>query len=252
MAVSVVLLAAGYGTRLYPLTKNRSKALLPLGPGVILDGVIRSLGDIPALGRCVLVTNSQFAEAFRAWQRERSTACEILDDGTASPETRLGAIRDLEVARQRVPPGDDLLVVGTDNVFEWSLGEFVSAARRHRPCASNALWQAPSKASATQFSVVIRDAAERITAFAEKSAQPPSADVSLAVYYFPAQMHARIRQFLENQGNPDAPGYFLQWLSGQEPVYGIMMPGTWYDIGSLQAYEDVQRDWAKVSGDRRR
>jgi glucose-1-phosphate thymidylyltransferase len=184
MAVSVILLAAGYGTRLYPLTRNKAKAMLPLGPGVILDGVTRSLADVPQLGATVLVTNSVFAADFRRWQAERGNAVEIVDDGTNSPETRLGAIRDLDLARQRVPAGDDLLVVGTDNLFEWSLGDFVRAAQRHRPHASNGLWRAPSKDSATQFGVVIRDPDERITTFAEKSAQPPSADVSLAVYYF--------------------------------------------------------------------
>ena len=252
MPVSVVLLAAGYGTRLYPLTKNKAKAMLPLGQGIILDGVVRTLAEIPDLGRQVLVTNSQFAADFRRWQRERGAPVEIVDDGTTSPETRLGAIRDLDLARAQLPAGDDLLVIGTDNLFEWSLGDFTAAARRHRPHASNGLWRAPSKDAATQFGVVIRDAGDRITAFAEKSPAPPSADVSLAVYYFPSAMHGRIGQFLAGGGNADAPGYFVKWLAEQEPVYGIMMPGAWYDIGSLEAYQDVQRDWSKVSGERRR
>jgi glucose-1-phosphate thymidylyltransferase len=221
--------------------------MLPLGSGVILDGVIRSLKDVPGLGRTVLVTNSPFAEDFRRWQRASGAAIEIVDDGTTSPETRLGAIRDLDLARKRLPAGDDLLVIGTDNLFEWSLGDFVRAAQRHRPHASNALWRAPSRESATQFGVVLRDPDERITTFAEKSPQPPSADVSLAVYHFPAAMHGRLQQFLAGGGNADAPGYFLQWLARQEPVYGIMMPGAWYDIGSLEAYQDVQRDWSKVA-----
>lgn len=247
MGVSVILLAAGYGTRLYPLTKHKAKAMLPLAGGVILDGVTRTLKDVPGLNTTVLVTNSVFAADFRRWQAERGNAVAIVDDGTATAETRLGAIRDLDLARKSVPAGDDLLVIGTDNLFEWSLGQFVRAAQAHRPHASNALWRAPSKESATQFGVVIRDRDERITTFAEKSASPPSADVSLAVYYFPAAMHARFGQFLAGGGNADAPGYFMKWLAGQEPVYGIMMPGAWYDIGSLKAYEEVQQDWTKVA-----
>ena len=243
MAVTAVLLAAGYATRLYPLTKDRPKALLPLAGGTILDAVVRSLEDVPHLRKRLLVTNSRFAGHFREWQRARKAAVEILDDGTQTVETRLGAIRDLALARASTDAADDLLVVGTDNLFHWSLGEFAAAAQRHRPHPSLALWTAPSKDSATQFGVVIRDAETRVTAFVEKSPQPPSAEVALCVYYFPGEMCGRIQEFLASGGNADAPGYFLKWLSEHGRVYGLMMPGPWYDIGSLESYEAVKREW---------
>ena len=243
MAVTAVLLAAGYATRLYPLTKDMPKALLPLGGRTILDEVIRSLDDVPDLRKRILVTNSRFAGQFREWQRARRAPVEVLDDGTQTAETRLGAIRDLALARASTDPADDLLVVGTDNLFHWSLGTFVAEAGRHRPHPSLALWTAASKESATQFGVVIRDATSRVTAFVEKSPQPPSAEVALCVYYFPAEMGGRIQEFLASGGNADAPGYFLKWLSEHGRVYGIMMPGPWYDIGSLESYEAVKREW---------
>lgn len=243
MAVTAVLLAAGYATRLYPLTKDRPKALLPLGRGAILDEVVRAVRQAPQVGRIVLVTNRRFAEAFRQWQRAAGAAVEIVDDGTETAETRLGAIRDLELVRHRLDDADDLLVVGTDNLFRWSVASFIEQAQRRRPDPSIALWQAPSPEAATQFGVVRRDATSRITAFVEKSPQPPSTEVALCVYYFPAPMGGAIRRFLDTGGNADAPGYFIQWLVGQGRVFGILMPGAWYDIGSLDAYQTVQQEW---------
>jgi glucose-1-phosphate thymidylyltransferase len=243
MPITVILLAAGYATRLYPLTKDRPKALLPFGSGVILDEVMRTVATVPDRRRSVLVTNHCFAEQFRSWQRERSALVTILDDGTQTPETRLGAIRNIELARTQADPSDDLLVIGTDNLFRWRLGDFVREAQRYRPAATVALWRAPSTDAATQFGVVVRDATSRLTAFVEKSPQPPSREVALCVYYFPAAMHTSITRFLNEGGNPDAPGYFIAWLVGQVPVYGVLESGAWYDIGSLASYETAQREW---------
>lgn len=250
--VTAILLAAGYATRLYPLTKDRSKALLPLGSGTILDGVIRTLPRVPGLRNTILVTNHRFAEPFREWQRARAAEVTVVDDGTDSAETRLGAIRDLALARRETDPADDLLVVGTDNLFQWSLADFVAAAAHHHPKPSIALWRAPSAAAAKEFGVVTRDAAARITAFVEKSPTPPSVEVALCVYFFPGPMCGEIQRFLESGGNPDAPGYFIQWLARQGEVYGIMMPGAWYDIGSLDSYQTVLTEWPSMSGERTR
>ena len=243
MAVTVVLLAAGYATRLYPLTLDKPKPLLPLGRGVILDEVVKSLKQIPGLSRTLLVTNHRFADQFRRWQQASGLDIRVLDDGTGTPENRLGAIRDLELAKNEAAPGDDLLVVGTDNLFHWPLADFVSKARANNPSPSVALWQAPSSSAATQFGVVIRDAGGRIVRFVEKSQAPPSTEVSLCLYYFPSAMHGKIREFIESGENTDAPGYFIAWLSRKGAVYGIMMPGQWHDIGTKAEYETVVKHW---------
>jgi glucose-1-phosphate thymidylyltransferase len=248
MGITAVLLAAGYATRLFPLTQDRPKALLPLNSGTMLDAVCRSLDTVPGVARCVLVTNHRFAEQFRAWQRAHRADLAVIDDGTETVETRLGAIRDLALAAQSAGPADDLLVVGTDNLFRWPLAQFVAQAQRVHPAPSVALWNAPSRASATQFGVVIRDRDGRITAFAEKSPQPPSTEVALCVYYFPAPMRGQIEVFLGEAGNADAPGYFVKWLAQRRAVYGIMMPGPWYDIGTLEAYQQVLQEWQQEGG----
>ena len=244
MAITAVLLAAGYATRLYPLTKDQPKALLPLGQGAILDVVIDRLRDVAEIRRRILVTNHRFAGQFQQWQQRARADVRILDDGTATPESRLGAIRDVELARQASGGGEDLLVVGTDNLFRWSLQAFVVQAQRARPHPSIALWQAPSADTATQFGVVMREASGRLTRFVEKSPQPPSRDVSLCVYYFPAAMGPLFKRFFDEGGNPDAPGHFIEWLVRTGTVYGILMPGEWHDIGTPEEYESVKHTWS--------
>lgn len=188
MPITAILLAAGYATRLYPLTKDRPKTLLPFGRGTILDEITASVAGVPDVHRRVLVTNRRFAGQFQQWQRACGAEVRILDDGTDTPETRLGAIRDLELARAQAGPTDDLLVLGTDNLFRWSLATFVRQAQRHSPAPALALWQAPSAAAATQFGVVVRDGTEQVTDFVEKSPTPPSREVALFIYYFPSAM----------------------------------------------------------------
>ncbi|MBI3321545.1 MAG: nucleotidyltransferase family protein [Candidatus Omnitrophica bacterium] len=241
--MTVVLLAAGYATRLYPLTTDRPKALLPLGDRTILDKVVAAVTSVAGVRRRLLVTNHRFADQFADWQRASGAEVQILDDGTETVETRLGAIKDLELARRATHPEDDLLVIGTDNLFRWPLADFVSQATRFHPHPSIALWQAPSREAATQFGVVIRDQTQRITAFVEKSPHPPSAEVALCVYYFPAPMCEAIQRFLQEGTNADAPGYFIEWLVRHGTVYGIMMPGAWYDIGTREAYQAVAKAW---------
>jgi glucose-1-phosphate thymidylyltransferase len=246
MAVTAVLLAAGYATRLYPLTKDRPKALLPLGDQVILDEVVAAVRRVPDVRDCILVTNHRFAEQFQQWQLARQAPVTIIDDGTTTAENRLGAIRDLELARRSTGRQDDLLVLGTDNLFRWSLADFVAAARRHQPAPTVALWEAPSKDAATQFGVAVRDASSRITGFVEKSPQPPSREVALCVYHFPAAMCGKMQQFLDEGGNADAPGYFIEWLVRGGEVYGVLMRGAWYDIGTLETYHTVVKEWQRT------
>ncbi len=241
--ISVIYLAAGYATRLYPLTKDCPKALLPLSRGMILDEIVAAVGRLPGAHRQILVTNHRFAGQFQQWQQAAKAPVEVLDDGTETVETRLGAIRDLELARIHSGAAGDLLVLGTDNLFDWPLADFVRQAQARGSSATIGLWEAPSLEAVKQFGVAVLDAEGRITRFVEKSPTPPSALVALCLYYFPGAMGGRIAQFIRDGGNPDAPGYFLEWLVKQEPVYGARMRGEWHDIGTLETYQAVATGW---------
>ena len=242
MPITVILLSAGYATRLYPLTKDKPKALLPLADGVILDEIVAELD--PEITKRILVTNHRFAHLFRQWRADGHHQIEIVDNGTETVETRLGAIRDLELARVQGRAEGDLLVIGTDNLFTWPLEDFIAQAQRHRPAPSVALWEAPSRQDAVQFGVVTLDSALRLSAFVEKSPDPPSALVATCVYYFPEAMCGKITEFLEAKENADAPGFFIKWLAERTAVHGVVMGPGWYDIGTLQAYEQVRAEWS--------
>ena len=241
MPLTTILLAAGYATRLYPLTEHRPKALLPLGEGVLLDHIVSQLGG--DVTKRILVTNHRFVEQFRQWQRRHGSDVILVDDGTDAPDTRLGAIRDLELARAQGGAEGDLLVIGTDNLFTWSLASFITMARRHAPHPSIALWEASSTVDVTPFGVVLMDANNRLTSLVEKSPTPPSRIVSTCVYYFPEAMCGGIRTFIDEGVHTDAPGHFIKWLVERGPVYGVRLPGSWYDIGTLDAYQQLLREW---------
>ncbi len=241
--VSVVLLAAGYGTRLYPLTKERSKALLPLGDGVVLDPILETVAGVPRLSKIILVTNHRFAAQFRDWRPRRPIAFDVLDDGTSTPETRLGAIRDLALAMERIPAGEDVVVLGTDNLFSWPLAAFAEFAASKRPASTIAVGEVESWEVARQSGVVELAPDGRVLRLVEKSPQPPSRIIAFCVYYFPTSMRPRIGQFIAGGGNPDAPGYLIEWLVRQDAVYAYLTRGDWFDIGSQEAYQHAQVRW---------
>lgn len=253
-ATSVVLLAAGYGTRLYPLTKNTPKALLPVDERVVLDLILDSIRQIPQRSKIVLISNRRFVDRFRAWQKKQDLAIEVLDDGTESAQTRLGAIRDLQLGLDRLPSTDDTLVLGSDNLFTWSLADFVQFGRAKRPAASVAVRQVVSREEAKKLGVATIDASGRMIRLTEKPAEPESLTIALCVYYFPAAVRQRIEEFIRSGGNVDAPGFFIEWLVKQEPVYGFPTTGEWFDIGSQESYDHVLRQWshdATTSGAKR-
>ena len=244
-AFGTVLLGAGYGTRLYPLTADRPKALLPLGDGVILDAVLQVVTRLSGgTHRVVLVTNHKFLPQFEAWQRRQHVSVELVDDGTTTPATRLGAIRDLRVGLERLAPTDDALVLGTDNLFTWSLAEFIEFARAHRPAATVAVRQVTPRHEARRYGVVELNRRARLTRWVEKPARPSSSTVALCVYYVPAAIRHRLDEFVQAGDNVDAPGYFFQWLVTREPVYGCMTTGEWFDIGSHETYQEAIRRWS--------
>ena len=244
--ISAILLAAGYGTRLYPLTKNRPKALLPLGRGVVLDRILSGVQSVPGLSRVILVTNHRFVRQFAAWSQQRRAPLEVVDDGTATPETRLGAIRDLLLGLTRVEQHDDALVLGTDNLFTWSLVDFVAFAKTKRPAVTIALRTVRSRQEASRCAVVELNGDGRLVHCVEKPAQPASLTVSLCVYYIPASSRGRLEEFVKRGGNADAPGYFVEWLVKQEAVYGFMTEGMWFDIGSQETYRRAVQQWRRL------
>ncbi len=228
-----MVLAAGYATRLRPLTDTVAKPLLPLAGRPMLDylaGKIDEVGEVEALH---VVTNSRFAPDFEAWADARSgrLPVRVHDDGTSSNTDRLGAIGDLRFVVDRAGlDGEDLLVVAGDNLFDFSLEDYVGFWRS-RGGSAIGVHDVGDLLLARQYGVVELDADERVISLVEKPEEPASTLASIAAYLFTAEHAALVRDYLDEGNAPDQPGRFVVWLYPRAPVYGYRFEGDWLDIG---------------------
>ncbi|MBI4355631.1 MAG: NTP transferase domain-containing protein [Candidatus Omnitrophica bacterium] len=233
----VVILAAGYGTRLYPLTKHRPKALLLLGRRRLLDLLLDRCLALPGVERVWVVSNHRYIAQFRRWRAAHPQRARIrlIDDGSTSNENRRGAVRDLQLALRRGNIQGSVLVVAGDNYFSSSLEGFLRAARR-RDRTMIGLHVVASRRLAARYGTVRLDGAGRISRFDEKSPHPATRTAAMGLYALPRRVLPRIDDYLRRGAQADAPGYFVQWLSSRMPVYGYRLGGDWFDIGDLASY----------------
>ena len=238
-----IFLAAGYATRLYPLTENFPKPLLEVGGDSILGRLVRDLAD--CVPRFVVVTNHRFAGHFEAWARREEERLgpgriRVLDDGTSTNETRLGAVRDILFARDRIPAGEDLLVAAGDNVLDFSLADFAAYAAG---CGTSCVMCHEERRLEVlrKTAVITTDAEGRITSYEEKPREPKGHLAVPPFYYYRAADAARIEEALAGGCSADAPGSFAAWLAGRTELRAWRMPGRRYDIGDLPSYEEAKR-----------
>lgn len=238
--MEALILGAGYATRLYPLTKNRPKPLLPVGDVPILERICRQLEALPGLKAIHVVTNHTFAGAYDAWLSDFSRrwksppAITIHDDGSTTPETRLGAIGDLQFVIDRAKIQDNLLVIAGDNLIDDGLENFVSYARVKGAAVGLKDFQDPQKVRL--YGVVEVNDEGRVIGFEEKPAAPRSTLVGVGLYHFPRETLPLVAKYLAQGNSKDAPGYYLQWLHKETALYGYVLSGEWYDIGDLDSY----------------
>ena len=238
--MQALILGAGYATRLYPLTKERPKPLLPVGGIPILQRICAQLGDAGAFDAIHVVTNHRFAAHYQQWLRDYlsrespAAPIRIHDDGTTTPENRLGAIGDLQFVIEQGPIDDDLVVIAGDNLIVGSLAPFLQQARARG--TSVGLKDLRSKQLVSLYGVVEAGPDGKILGFEEKPAQPRSTLVAVGLYYFPRTTLPLVRRYLGLGHSKDQPGYYLQWLHRQTPVFGHVLEGDWFDIGDLDSY----------------
>lgn len=236
--MKAVLLGAGYATRLYPLTKERPKPLLPVAGTPMIEHVLACLAPIRDLTHTYIVSNHQFVERYRDWlagYRGRKKI-DLLDDGTSSDEDRLGAVGDIQFAVEHAKIDDDLLVVAGDNLICFDLRDLV--ARFKKQGAMVALKDMGTR-DIRRYSVVQLDAEGRIVEFEEKPANPKSSLIAMCLYVLPKAVVPRIREYLDAGHNSDAPGYFIEWLHRKTTCYGYLVQGPWFDIGDIDSYNEA-------------
>lgn len=229
--MKALILAAGYATRLRPLTDDRAKSLLPVGGRPMIDWIIDKVDEVDEVDEVHLVTNARFADAFSAWAPTRNVI--VHDDGTTSNEDRLGAIGDIAfVVDSQGWDGEGLLVIAGDNLFEFSLAEYVAFWRAHDAAASAiALFEHPTRELLSQYGIVEVDSEGRVKNFVEKPEHPPSNLVATATYIYDRAHVALLHAYLAEDNSRDAPGSFIEWLYKRAPVYGFRFSGDWLDIG---------------------
>ena len=237
--MKALILAAGYATRLSPLTDSIPKMLLPLAGRPMLDYLLDRIREVEEIDEIHLVTNSRFAPRFRAWAEtsQQSVATSegvtIHDDGTTSNEDRLGAIGDLAFAIERADfGGEDVFVVAGDNLIGYSLPDYVAFWRAKRGSAI-ALYEVADSELLKGYGVVEVDEDDRVVGFEEKPVDPRSNLAATAAYLYRAQDLERLATYLAEGNAPDAPGNFVAWLHERSPVYGYRFAGEWHDIGDL-------------------
>ena len=227
--MKAVILAAGYATRLYPLTLDRPKHLLEIGGRPILDLLLEKL-PVEELDAVYVVTNAKFAPRFREWAASHSGGIEVIDDGTTSEDDRLGAIGDLHLA---ISTGidDDLLVAAGDSLFSEPLDGFVRFAQE-RSAPAIAVYDVGDLEEIKRLSAIKVDEDSRVTSFEEKPERPTSTLAGIALYFFPREVLPLVAEYLAEGNNPDQPGRLLAWLYRRTPVYAWPVPGRWLDIGT--------------------
>ena len=243
-----VILAAGYATRLYPLTENFPKPLLKVGEKSILDWLLDDLAETTDIDEFIVISNHKFAQHFEDWkgskQKVRPYTITVIDDGTSTNETRLGAVRDIQLAVDTLGLTDDLLVMAGDNVLDFSLSGFVQFAKEKN--TSCVMCHEENDLKKQQKTAIITvDCNNLITSYEEKPQEPKGTLAVPPFYYYKRDDVKRIQKALANGCGYDAPGSFAAWLSGQTPMHAYKMPGKRYDIGDINSYEFVKRVFSK-------
>lgn len=245
--MKAILLCAGYATRLYPLTTDQPKALLPVGGRPILDYLLEEVAKVRSVEQVYLISNDRFYPHFQRWAESKDFPwkIEVVNDGTYNNETRLGAIGDLAFVVEKFRLRDDLAVFCGDNLFRFDLGSFFAFAETHRPHGSLGIVDVGRKDIARQYGIVLIDKKNQILEFFEKPKEPLSTLASTGVYWFPKENLNLLDRYIHEDHNADRPGDYIRWLVEIDRVFAYPFEGKWLDIGDLDSYRQADRLFSK-------
>ncbi len=247
--MKLLILAAGYATRLYPLTETQPKPLLPVAGKPMIEHVLDNLAPIGDIDQVIVVTNAKFASHFQRWaDGYRATKARlnftIINDGSTDDSNKLGAIGDMHLVLNREKINDDLIVVAGDNLFSQSVEEFGAFCRKvNAPVLG--VYDVGDLEQIKKYNSISIGPDGRITFFEEKPKKPTSTLTGIALYYYPKSVLPLINQYVSEGNNPDQPGRLVQWLYSRAPVYTWQVPGLWFDIGSKENLEEANRIFAR-------
>ena len=240
-----LILAAGYATRLYPLTENFPKPLLDVGGKTILDWLVDDIDSCGRVDEYVVISNHKFAHHFDAWAKTKARKITVLDDGTESNETRLGAVKDIEFAIDTLHLTGDMLVIAGDNVLDFSLTKFIAYAEEKQTSCIMRYYEA-SEQKLRKCGVVQVDENDNILGMEEKPAEPKSHWCCPPFYYYTTEDARLVKKGIESGCGTDAPGSYIAWLCTQTKVHAMEMPGSRYDVGNLESYTKIKNEYKGI------
>lgn len=234
-----IILAGGYAKRLWPLTKDRPKPLLPIGDRFIIDYILAKINEVEGVDEIILSTNKKFEKHFVDWAKSRGLKnVSVFPEPSMSEDEKLGPVKALGLIIKELPPADYLIAAG-DNLFSLNLREMVSFYRKTKAPVV-ALYEIGSAELARRYACVKAAQDGRIIGFEEKPEHPKSTLVSTGIYLLPWRSISKIPQYLSEGNPPDPIGRFIGWLSENDAAYGFTFSGYWYDIGSIETYNDAK------------
>jgi len=248
--MKLIILAAGYATRLYPLTLNQPKPLLPVAGKPMLEHVLDRMGGIREIDEAYIVTNAKFVSRFENWAssyRNPKVKCRftIVNDKSTDDSNKLGAIGDMHLVITKHEIDDDIIVVGGDNLFSHDLSAFGDyCLQKNSPVTG--VYDVGDLEEIKKYNAIDIDEDNRITYFEEKPKVPKSTLTGIALYYYPKGTLPLIHQYIAEGNNPDQPGRLVQWLYPRVPFYVWKVPGIWFDIGSIESLEEANQVFSKL------
>ena len=241
-----LILAAGYATRLYPLTENFPKPLLTVGEKTILDWLVDDIDTAKMVDEYVVISNHKFAHHFNDWAKTKAQKITVVDDGKDTNETRLGAVKDIQFAIDMLKLDDDMLVIAGDNVLDFSLTRFIAYAKEKKTSCIMRFFE-PDQKKLLKCGVVTIDDQDKILSMTEKSPNPATHWACPPFYYYTKADAKLVEKGIASGCGTDAPGSYIAWLCTQTTVHAMEMPGKRYDIGNLESYEQVKAEYRGIT-----
>ena len=241
-----IVLAAGYATRLYPLTENFPKPLLKVGEKTILDWLLDDIGTSGEVDEYIVISNHKFAEHFRDWASGQPLPVTVVDDGTETNETRLGAVKDIQFAMDELQLDDDMLIIAGDNVLDFSLTEFIRYAKeKNTSCTMRYYESDEARLRKSGISEVGEN--DLLLSLEEKPSIPRSHWCTPPFYFYKRDDMRKISDAIADGCGTDAPGSLVSWMCTHSTLHSMVMPGRRYDIGDIVSYETVKRDYRGIT-----
>ena len=240
-----LILAAGYATRLYPLTENFPKPLLTVGEKTILDWLVDDIDVSRLIDEYIVISNHKFFDHFNAWAKTKKQHVTVVDDGTETNETRLGAVKDIQFTLEKLNIDDDMLIIAGDNLLDFSLVKFIEYAKvKNTSCIMR--YYEPDRKKLLKSGVVTILEDDKVLEMTEKSTSPATHWCCPPFYYYTAEDARLVQKGIDSGCGTDAPGSYIAWLCTQTTVYAMEMPGKRYDIGNLESYEKVKTEYMGI------